>query len=55
MAHALQHLNAWLEREAVAVDRVTRQPRERGGFFVIKCGSEMRHQRRANAYSFRAS
>ncbi len=23
MAHALQHLNAWLEREAVAADRVT--------------------------------
>jgi hypothetical protein len=52
MAHALQHLYAWLEREAVAVDRLTRQARERGGVFFIECGSEMRHQRRANAHTY---
>jgi hypothetical protein len=34
MAHALQHLKAWREREAVAVNGVAQQLRERDRFFV---------------------
>jgi hypothetical protein len=43
MAHALQHLNAWLELEAVAVDRVTRQPRERFIFLRVRLNTAAEH------------